>query len=140
MPRNYAIAPPFRTWQVSTLGEPRCTMDPIESNSDTSDQLLSYLERRTGRHLRSRRAIDAYVDAIATDGAGASLRDRSLRLTAGMSVLALMFLFYYFMDVGLQISSLHSAILTPATISFPMDHRRDRSERAQSTAEAVILA
>ena len=95
-------------------------MDPIESNSDTSDQLLSYLERRTGRHLRSRRAIDAYVDAIATDGAGASLRDRSLRLTAGMSVLALMFLFYYFMDVGLQISTIHSNVLTPAAVAAPL--------------------
>ena len=101
-------------------------MDPIDSSTDTSDQLLSYLENRTGRTLRSRRAIDEYVDVVAADGAG-SLRNRSLRLTAGMSVLALMFLFYYFMDVGLQISSIRSNVLTPAAVTAPLyqpDYRR----------------
>jgi len=117
-------------------------MAPNDNSVESSDRLLSYLEHRTGRNLRSRDAIDEYVAIVGASpsGASASLRDPSLRVTAGLGVLALMFLFYYFMDVGLQISSLHSAILTPATISFPMDHRRDRSERAQSTAEAVILA
>ena len=103
-------------------------MDPIDSNDDTSvasdgdtsDQLLSYLEQRSGRHLRSRRAIDAYVDATAADGAGASPGNRSLRLTAGMSVLALMFLFYYFMDVGLQISTIRSNVLAPTAVVAPL--------------------
>jgi len=95
-------------------------MDPIDSKTDASDQLLNYLELRAGRNLRSRRAIDAYVDAIATDGASTSLGNRSLRLTAGMSVLALMFLFYYFMDVGLQISSIRSNVLTPAAVTAPL--------------------
>ena len=65
------------------------------------------------------------------------MHDPSVRITAGVSVLALMFLFYYFMDVGLQISTLHSAVLTPATITSTLDHRQDRGERAQSTADAV---
>lgn len=95
-------------------------MDPIDHNADTSDQLLGYLEFRTGRSLRSRRAIDDYVAALDAGGAGASLRNRSLRLTAGMSVLALMFLFYYFMDVGLQISILRSNVLTPAAVTAPL--------------------
>lgn len=94
-------------------------MDPIDHDTDTSDQLLGYLEFRAGRSLRSRRAIDDYVAALEADGAGASLRNRSLRLTAGMSVLALMFLFYYFMDVGLQISTLRSNVLTPAALAAP---------------------
>jgi hypothetical protein len=116
-------------------------MEPTENSSQSSDALLSYLEQRTGRSLRSRRAIDDYVGAIAptASGSAAILRDQSVRVTAGMSVLALMFLFYYFMDVGLQISSLHSAVLTPATISSPLDHRQDRGERAQSTGEATIF-
>jgi predicted membrane metal-binding protein len=37
-----------------------------------------------------------------------------------MSVLALMFLFYYFMDVGLQISTLRSNVLTPAAVTAPL--------------------
>ena len=95
-------------------------MDPIDHNTDTSDQLLGYLEFRTGRSLRSRRAIDDYVAALEADGASTGLRNRSLRLTAGMSVLALMFLFYYFMDVGLQISTLRSNVLTPAAVTVPL--------------------
>ena len=95
-------------------------MDPIDHNADTSDQLLGYLEFRTGRSLRSRRAIDDYVAALEADGASTGLRNRSLRLTAGMSVLALMFLFYYFMDVGLQISTLRSNVLTPAAVTAPL--------------------
>ena len=95
-------------------------MDPIDSKGETSDQLLNYLEFRTGRILRSRRAIDDYVAALEADGAGASRRNRSLRLTAGISVLALMFLFYYFMDVGVQISTLHSNVLTPAAVTAPL--------------------
>jgi hypothetical protein len=95
-------------------------MDPIDGSTDTSDQLLTYLEQRTGRTLRSRRAIDAYVNATVADGAGGSLRNRSVRLTAGLSVLALMFLFYYFMDVGLQISSIPSNVLAPAVLAAPL--------------------
>jgi hypothetical protein len=102
-------------------------MDPIDHNADTSEQLLGYLEFRTGRSLRSRRAVDDYVAALAADGAGASLRNRSLRLTAGMSVLALMFLFYYFMDVGLQISTLRSNVLTPAAVTAPLPRLELRS-------------
>ena len=110
--------------------------DSIES----SDRLLSYLERRTGHSLRSRQAIDQYVATVgvSSSGAAATLRDPSLRITAGVGVLALMFLFYYFMDVGLQISSLHSAVLTPATITSPPDHRQDRGERALSGVKALI--
>jgi hypothetical protein len=95
-------------------------MDPIDGSTVTSDQLLAYLEQRTGRTLRSRRAIDAYVDPIAADASGASQRNRRLRLTAGMSVLALMFLFYYFMDVGLQIFTIQSNVLTPAAMTAPL--------------------
>jgi hypothetical protein len=102
-------------------------MDPIDHNADTSDQLLGYLEFRTGRSLRSRRAIDDYVAALEAGGAGASLSNRSLRLTAGMSVLALMFLFYYFMDVGLQISTLRSNVLTPAAVTAPLPRLELRS-------------
>ncbi len=104
-------------------------MEPSENSIEASDQLLSYLEQRTGRSLRSRRAIDDYVGAIAPtpSGSAAILRDQSVRVTAGMGVLALMFLFYYFMDVGLQISSLHSSVLTPASVSSPLDHRQNRT-------------
>jgi len=101
-------------------------MDPIDSNADTSEQLLNYLEYRAGRTLRSHRAIDEYVDVVAADGA-AGLRNRSLRLTAGMSVLALMFLFYYFMDVGVQISSMRSNVLTPAAVTAPLHQLEYRS-------------
>ncbi|HUJ85548.1 MAG TPA: hypothetical protein VLX30_01700 [Burkholderiales bacterium] len=109
-------------------------MAPSDNSTESSDRLLSYLEHRAGRSLRSRQAIDQYVDTlgVSPSGAAAALRDPSLRITAGVSVLALMFLFYYFMDVGVQISSLHSAVLTPATISSPFDHRQDRGERARS--------
>jgi len=80
-----------------------------------------------GRTLRSVQAIDDYVAALDADGAGASLGSRSLRLTAGVSVLALMFLFYYFMDVGLQISSLRSNVLTPAAVTVPLPRLELRS-------------
>lgn len=103
------------------------TVDPIDHDTDSSDQLLGYLEFRTGRSFRSRRAIDDYVAASGTNDEGASRRNRSLRLTAGMSVLALMFLFYYFMDVGLQISTLHSNVLTPAAVTAPLPRLELRS-------------
>ncbi len=117
-------------------------MAPSDNSNESTDRLLSYLEQRTGRSLRSRQAIDEYVDTrgVSPSGAAATLRDPSLRITAGVSVLALMFLFYYFMDVGLQISSLHPAVLTPATITFPLDRRQDRSERVQSRAGPVTRA
>jgi hypothetical protein len=104
-------------------------MEPSKNSIESSDQLLSYFEQRTGRNLRSRRAIDDYVGAIAPtpSGSAAILRDQSVRVTAGMGVLALMFLFYYFMDVGLQISSLHSAVITPASVSSPLDQRQNRT-------------
>ena len=95
-------------------------MDSIDHDSDTSDRLLGYLESRTGRSLRSSRAIDDYVAALQADSPSAGLGSRSLRLTAGMSVLALMFLFYYFMDVGLQISTLRSNVLIPAAATAPL--------------------
>jgi hypothetical protein len=104
-------------------------MEPTDNSIESSERLLSYLEQRAGRKLRSRRAIDAFVGPISPSpsGAAAILRDQSIRVTAGMGVLALMFLFYYFMDVGLQISSLHSAVITPASISAPLDHRQNRT-------------
>jgi hypothetical protein len=117
-------------------------MAPSDNSIESSDRLLSYLEQRTGRSLRSRHAIDAYLDtgSISHNGTAARLHDPSVRMTAGVCVLALMFLFYYFMDVGLQISTLHSAVLTPATITSTLDHRQDRGERAQSTVDAVFPA
>lgn len=114
-----------------------------EESNESTERLLGYLEQRTGRRLRSRKAIDEYVAAVGASDAGggsARLRDPGLRITAGLGVLALMFLFYYFMDVGLQISSLRSSVLTPATITFPLDHRHDRSERARSEARSAISA
>ncbi|MGH8735877.1 MAG: hypothetical protein ACREU5_00865 [Burkholderiales bacterium] len=117
-------------------------MEPTDFSIESSDQLLSYLEQRTGRNFRSRRAIDEYVARIAPSSSGAASirRDQSVRITAGMGVLALMFLFYYYMDVGLQISSLHTAVLTPATITSPLDHGRGGGERTQSRDDAVIPA
>ena len=94
--------------------------DSIDSETDTSDQLLNYLEFRAGRLLRSRRAIDAYVAVVAAEEEGARRRSRSLRLTAVMSAVALTFLFYYFMDVGAQISAIRSNVLTPAAATAPL--------------------
>jgi hypothetical protein len=118
------------------------TMAPSDNSIESSDRLLGYLEHRTGRNLRSRQAIDEYVDAagISHNGAAATLRDPSVRITAGVSVLALMFLFYYFMDVGLQISTLHSAVLTPATITSPLESRQDSGGRAQSRVGPVTTS
>jgi hypothetical protein len=97
-------------------------MDPIDGNADTSDQLLRYLEQRTGRSLRSREAIDKYVVAVSASpgGAAAVSSNSSLRITAGLGVLALMFLFYYFMDIGLQISTIRSNVLTPVVVAAPL--------------------
>ncbi|MGA7984824.1 MAG: hypothetical protein WCA01_06570 [Burkholderiales bacterium] len=114
-------------------------MAPSDTSIESSDRLLSHLEQRTGRSLRSRQAIDEYVDAvgISKSGAAATMRDPSVRITAGVSVLALMFLFYYFMDVGLQISTLHSAVLTPATVTSPLDSLQDRGGRARLRVDAA---
>ncbi|HKI65532.1 MAG TPA: hypothetical protein VKA16_13010 [Burkholderiales bacterium] len=117
-------------------------MEPTDNAIESSERLLSYLEQRTGRKLRSLRAIDEYVDTItpSSNGATARMNQSSLRLTAGMSVMALMFLFYYFMDVGLQISSLHSAVLTPATIVSPLEFRQQPDKRVESRADAAVRA
>ena len=115
-------------------------MAPSDNSIESTDRLLNYLEQRTGHSLRSRQAIDEYVATLRVSPSGAAARrhDPGVRITAGVSVLALMFLFYYFMDVGLQISTLHSAVLTPATIVSPLDHRQDHGRRAQSRAEVTI--
>jgi len=118
--------------------QPDDRTEPTESAIESSERLLGYLEHRTGRNLRSLQAIDAYVDAVTPSSNVAAARPNrsSLRLTAGVSVMALMFLFYYFMDVGLQISSLPSAVLTPATVVSPLDLRRQPDKQIQSRADA----
>ena len=47
------------------------TMAPSDNSIESSDRLLSYLEHRTGRSLRSRQAIDAYVDTSGISRSGA---------------------------------------------------------------------
>lgn len=122
--------------------EPNDRTEPTDNTTESSERLLSYLEHRSGRKLRSLQAIDEYMNTIkpSSSGATAGANQSSLRLTAGMSVLALMFLFYYFMDVGLQISSLPSAVLTPATIVSPLDLRQQPDKRIQSLADAAVAA
>ena len=122
--------------------EPSDRTEPTDNAIESSERLLSYLEHRTGRNLRSLHAIDEYVNTLTPSSTGATARQNlsSLRLTAGVSVLALMFLFYYFMDVGLQISSLPSAVLTPATVVSPLDLRQQPDKRIQSRADAPLRA
>jgi len=103
-------------------------MSSTDVARESSDFLLSYLERRMGRTFRSVQAIDDYADALGTSAdAAAADRIQSMRLTAGLSVLALMFLFYYFMDVGLQISTLRSNVLSPAAVTAPLPQLEFRS-------------
>ena len=120
--------------------EPSDRTEPSATAIESSERLLSYLEHRSGRSLRSLQAIDEFVNALtpSRNVAAAHAKSSSLRLTAGVSVMALMFLFYYFMDVGLQISSLPSAVLTPAAAVSPLDLRQPPDKQIQSRADAPL--
>jgi tetrahydromethanopterin S-methyltransferase subunit B len=122
--------------------EPSDRTEPTENTTESTERLLSYLEHRTGHKLRSLHAVDEYMNTITPSSSGATARPNrsSLRLTAGVGVMALMFLFYYFMDVGLQISSLPSAVLTPATVVSPLDLRQQPDKQIQSRADAPTRA
>jgi hypothetical protein len=79
------------------------------SKPATREELIQYLEEKSGRSIRTREDIKAYIDEV---GARKAADDPSVRrwqtaktaVLIGLSVFA--FIQYYYMDVMVQILSL----------------------------------
>jgi hypothetical protein len=115
---NHANAPreDLSSWLQEVAARPWSSPPPAApgANDDvaqSSEQLLAYLEQITRRRLRSREDIRRFA-AEAPEMESQAWRRRVrwsiFRQTAVLSVFALAFLQFYFLDVNLQIQSLHS--------------------------------
>jgi hypothetical protein len=83
--------------------------DSIQESSESSEDMLKYLEQLTGRELRSRQAIDGYLMELATDElekTRAATGNRIVREALMVGLLSAAYPHYYYWDVSLQIASL----------------------------------
>ena len=76
----------------------------------TAEDLLGMLESLSGRKLRSRAEVRAYVRE-AEDAIRGARRHRLIKEAVLVALVALSFLPYYFADVQLQILSLPSVVV-----------------------------
>jgi hypothetical protein len=86
-------------------GRPVVPAVPAESG----EGVLQYLEQKTGRKLRSRLAVDAYLQDLEAQESAAHRRGMRRGIVRGAILLALVaaaYLQYYYWDVKLEIASL----------------------------------
>jgi len=82
---------------------------PVEEGLESSETVLAYLESAIDRPLRSRTAVDRYLDDLLKSEADRALqsdRRRTRRELALLAFLAAAYLHYLFWDVQLQIAAL----------------------------------
>ena len=110
---------------LQAAGQRRVAAGP-EAASESSDDVLAYLESLTGKKLRSRSAVDLLFKGFADDEAKRvrELKVRAARRHTLLIALAVAsFLHYYYWDVSLQIAALpEMKVFVPIT-------DRDRSTR-----------
>ena len=100
---------------------------PLGSNED----VLGYLEQRTGRQLRSREAVDSYFKDLAADDARrirVANRRRIVRESLFLGLLLAAYLHYYYWDVSLQIATLEQ----PRFFAPAMPHNHPHEGARQS--------
>jgi hypothetical protein len=105
-----------------------------DAESISSASLFGYLEGLAGRKLRSRAALVSYLAEISGDAPKvhrARARNRIVRETVLVGLLALAFLQYYFWDVHLQIASLQSIhVFAPVPPAGSRQHTSSYDELA----------
>ncbi len=88
------------------LGAPQT---PPPAADGTREDVLEYLERRTGRKLRSREAVDRYLkdlEARESEFRRKGMRRGIIRGTLLLALILTAYLNYYYWDVRLEIVSL----------------------------------
>jgi hypothetical protein len=98
--------------EVARRGGRTITQSPpelIPDSSESSEDVLRYLEQLTGRELRSREAIKVYLKELARDEiqrTRVATGNRIVREALLLGLLSVAYLHYYYWDVSLQIASL----------------------------------
>lgn len=75
----------------------------VETDSEVGRQLVAELERRSGRRIRSRADIDAYLDELRRNAAEKNVRRGYFKNFLLVALLIVAAGQYYFIDVQLQI-------------------------------------
>jgi hypothetical protein len=125
-----------RWLQEVARGRTKIIMQPprelIPDSSESSEDVLKYLEQLTGRELRSREAVDGYLKELAKDEierTRVATGRRIVREALLLGLLSAAYLHYYYWDVSLQIASLHQV-----RIFVPVNEHRDLGRAGRNAA------
>lgn len=96
-------------WLREVARGPRPARPAAQAPGESGERLLDYLEARTGRKLRSREAVDAYLKDLESQKSEAQRTGMRRGIIRGAILLVLIlaaYLQYYYWDVKLEIASL----------------------------------
>ena len=133
-----------RAWRKA----PAPATNEADRMTESSAQLVGYLEELAGRKFRSREDVRAYVEELSTQAQKASQahrRGQVLKDTVLLFCLLSAYIQYNFLDVNLQIARMPSTIIfvpvnahtSPARTGFHAQQRNAGQASAAPTAPAA---